>query len=191
LLEAAFKAFAEHGYEAMSVRAVAEDLGLSHGALNRRFGGKREIFEAAITHGFEEMFTAMAAERATRPEPPDDLARLREMIRSFLVVNGARPQFGKLMNIQGLRRTQELDYIAQRSVAPFALALSTLLHKLGEAAVIHPISARSLFFLVAHGAEAPFTLTGLSSYFDDVDGPLDAETHIDQTVAFVMRGITR
>ena len=191
LLQAAFKAFAEHGYESMSVRAVAESLGLSHGALNRRFGGKREIFEAAITHGFEDMFAAMTAEQAARPEPTDDLAQLKEMIRSFMVVNAERPEFGQLMNMEGLRRTEQLDYIAQRSVAPFALALSALLHRLQEAGVIHPIAARSLFLLVAHGAEAPFTLNGLSSYFDDVDGPFDAETHIEQTVALVMRGITR
>ena len=191
LLQAAFKAFAEHGYESMSVRAVAEGLGLSHGALNRRFGGKREIFEAAITHGFEDMFAAMTAEQAARPEPTDDLAKLEEMIRSFLIVNCMRPEFGQLMNMEGLHRTEQLDYIAKRSVAPFALALSAMLHRLGEAGVIHPIAARSLFFLVAHCAEAPFTLNGLSSYFDDVDGPFDAETHIEQTVAFVMRGITR
>jgi hypothetical protein len=113
------------------------------------------------------------------------------MIRSFLVVNGARPQFGQFMNMQGLRRTPQLDVIAQRSTAPFALALNTLLHRLREAALIRPISARSLFFLVAHGAGAPFTLGGLSSYFDGVDSPFDAGTHIDQTMAFVMRGTTR
>ena len=113
------------------------------------------------------------------------------MIRSFLVVNAERPEFGQLMNMEGLRRTEQLDYIAKQNVAPFALALSALLNRLGEAGVIHPISARSLFLLVTHGAEAPFTLTGLSSYFDDVDGPFDADTHIEQTVALVMRGITR
>lgn len=191
LLEAAFTAFAEHGYEAMSVRAVAEDLGLSHGALNRRFGGKRAIFEAAMAHGFEQMLAAMAAEQAARGEPADDLAKLREMIRSFLVVNGARPQFGQLMNLEGLRRTDRLDFIAQRSVAPYALMLSALLRKLQEAGVIYPIPARALFLLVTQGAEAPFTLRGLSSYFDEFDGPFDAEAHIEQTVDLVMRGITR
>jgi hypothetical protein len=57
---------------------------------------------------------------------------------------------------------------------------------LAQAGTIRPVSTRALFFLVAHGAEAPFTLVGLSSVFDDIDGPLDTETHIDQMVDFIL-----
>jgi len=191
LLEAAFKAFAASGYDGMSVRAVAEELGLSHGALNRRFGGKQEIFEAAINHGFQNMITAMAAEQAARPDPADDLATLRETVRSFMVVNRHRPEFGQLMNMEGLRRTPQLKFIIDQSVAALAPALSSLLRRLEQAGRIYPISARALFFLVAHGAEAPFVLPGTSSYFDDIDGPLDAEAHIQAMTDLIMRGITR
>ena len=191
LLDAAFKAFAADGYDGMSVRTVALELGLSHGALNRRFGSKWEIYEAAITHGFGNMFAAMEADRAARPTPADDLAEVRELIRSFMVVNEPRPEFCQLMNMEGLRRTPQLEVILQRGLDVLMPGFSVLLRRLEAAGVIHPISMRALFFLVAHGAEAAFSLTGISSYFDDLDGPLDAQSHIEAMTDLIMRGITR
>ena len=191
LLEAAFKAFAADGYEGMSVRTVANGLGLSHGALNRRFGSKWEIFEAAITHGFATMLAAMESERTTRPVPADDLAEVRETIRSFMVVNEHRPEFCQLMNMEGLRRTPQLEVIMTASLDALVPHFSELLGRLEKAGAIYPITIRALFFLVAHGAEAAFSLTGISSYFDDLDGPLDAQAHIEAMTDLIMRGITR
>jgi len=191
LLEAAFKAFAADGYERMSVRTVATELGLSHGALNRRFGSKWAIFEAAITHGFTNLIAAMHADRVARPAPADDLALVREMIRSFMAVNETRSEFCQLMNMEGLRRTPQLEFILQQSFGTLMPDLTAVLGRLEEAGVIYPISSRALFFLVAHGAEAAFSLTGVSSYFDDLDGPLDAQAHIEAMTDLIMRGITR
>ncbi|MBJ7399323.1 TetR family transcriptional regulator [Mycolicibacterium sp.] len=191
LLEAAFRAFAADGYEGMSVRTVATELGLSHGALNRRFGSKWNIFEAAITHGFANMIAAMQAERAARQAPADDLAAVRELIRSFMVVNEPRPEFCQLMNMEGLRRTPQLELILQQSLGTLVPDFSALLRRLEAAGVIYPISMRALFFLVAHGAEAAFSLTGISSYFDKLDGHLDAQAHIEDMTDLIMRGITR
>ena len=65
------------------------------------------------------------------------------------------------------------------------------LRRLEKAGLIYPLSTREMFFLVAHGAEAPFVLAGISSHFDDIDGPLDAEAHIQAMTDLIMRGITR
>ena len=191
LLDAAFKAFAADGYEGMSVRTVALELGLSHGALNRRFGSKWEIFEAAITHGFTKMIAAMDEERATRAESAGELAQLREIIHSFMVVNEHRPEFCQLMNVEGLRRTPQLELILAVSFDALVPQVAALLGRLEAADLIYPITGRALFFLLAHGAEAAFTLTGISSYFDDLDGPLEPQAHIEQMTDFIMRGITR
>ena len=191
LLEAAFKAFAESGYEGMSVRTVAEELGLSHGALNRRFGSKLKIFERAIAHGFETLFAAMAAEQAARPAPDDDLALLREFIRASIVVNEHRPEFSQLMTREGQRRTPQLELILQRGPASFMPAIDALKKRLEDAGLIYPITTRALFFLVTHGSDSVFSMKGLSSYFDDLDGPLNAEEHIEAMTDLIMRGLTR
>jgi hypothetical protein len=50
------------------------------------------------------------------------------------------------------------------------------LHENGR---IRPISLRALFFLIAHGAAAPFTLARLARRFDNTD-PLDPDQVAEQ-----------
>ena len=63
--------------------------------------------------------------------------------------------------------------------------------RLRDVGRIRPVTTRALFFLVAHGAEAPYTLTALSEAFDVLDGPLDPERHADDMTDLIMRGIAR
>lgn len=188
LLSAAFHAFAESGFEAMSVRTLATDLGLSHGALNRRFGSKRELFDAALVFGFDRFFAEIAEELSTRPIA-DDLATLRETMRAFLVVAARRPEFGRLMNQEGLMSSDRFDFFVELVLRPAMETMAAVVDRLVASGTIHPISLRALFFLIAHGAAAPFTLTALSAAFDEVDGPLDLDTHVEGTVHLIMRGL--
>jgi AcrR family transcriptional regulator len=50
LIEAARERFAKAGYEATSLDDVAEDAGVTKGALYHHFGGKRELFAAVFEH---------------------------------------------------------------------------------------------------------------------------------------------
>ena len=75
------------------------------------------------------MFAAMEAERAARPVPADDLAEVREIIRSFMVVNEHRPEFCQLMNMEGLRRTPQLEVIMAASLYALIPHFSALLRR--------------------------------------------------------------
>jgi hypothetical protein len=61
--------------------------------------------------------------------------------------------------------------------------------RLATAGVLRTIPARTLLFLPAHGAAAPFALSPLSDRFDPVDGPLDAESHIEILTDVIMSGL--
>ncbi|MEI6726183.1 MAG: helix-turn-helix domain-containing protein, partial [Actinomycetes bacterium] len=102
ILRAALRAFAEAGFEAMSVRGLNASLGLSHEAVSQRFGSKRSLYFAALDFGFADFFAAVAKERATRPAPVDDLGELREAIRTFMAAASVTPELGRLVNHEGL-----------------------------------------------------------------------------------------
>jgi hypothetical protein len=67
--------------------------------------------------------------------------------------------------------------------------VGVVLDRLRASGRIRPVTARALFFLVAHGAEAPYTLRALSEAFDTLDGPLDPERHADDVTELIMRGV--
>jgi AcrR family transcriptional regulator len=191
ILEAALRAFATWGYDAMSVRSLNAELGLSHGAVSQRFGSKLALYYAAIDHCFGGFMADIAGERAHRPIPADGLGQLREAIRAFLMAAARRPELGRLMNQEGLQSTERLDYVLSTVLLPAAGPLVDLMHTLQARGEIHPMSARALFFLVAHGAEAPYTLTALSDAFDGIDGALDETAHAELVTDFIVRGLRR
>ena len=53
LLDAAFRIFAEHGFEGTSIRAVTQAAGASVSAANYHFGSKHELLAAALRHRIE------------------------------------------------------------------------------------------------------------------------------------------
>jgi AcrR family transcriptional regulator len=184
VLTAALAAFAEVGYEAMSIRSLARHLGLSHGALNQRFGSKDELFYAVVDHGFGDLADAMAAHAARWPATsgPDEL---RNGLRGFLLASAERPQIMRLMNTLGITATERLDYVFEHHIGPMIEPLRVAALA-AEPTTGSPISTRELFFLVAHGAAAAFTLQGLSEHFDAIDGRLDPEVHAERMAEVLM-----
>ena len=193
ILVPALQAFAAQGFDAMSLRGLNSQLGLSHGTISQRFGTKKRLYFASVDLGFTSLLADISERHQAdlaALDSPDDLDDLRATIRAFLGAAQLRPELGRLMNQEGLHSTDRLQYIEVHVLAPIIATLSQLLERLHRSGQIRPITARMLFFLVAHGADAPFTLTALSGLFDGVDGPLDPDRHADDVTDLLMRGIT-
>jgi hypothetical protein len=89
------------------------------------------------------------------------------------------------MSIEGRQDTPRLDYIFDTYVAPATAPLGQLLDVLAARGEIRPIPVRELFFLLAHGAAAPFTLVPFARRFDAGD-PLD---HVDAVTDLLIAGL--
>lgn len=189
LLAGVVRAFARQGYEAVSMRQLSMSLGLSHSALGQRFGTKEELYRHAVDAEFDRFIEGLALARARRPRDLDDLGELRALIESFLETSAQFPALGQLMNQEGAEPSGRLVYIVETVVRPQLSQVADLLERLVADGTIRPISTRALFFLVAHGAEAPFTLVALSEAFDDRDGPIDIAEHVALTTDLLLRGL--
>lgn len=186
VLGAALEAFAAAGYEAMSIRSLGRQLGLSHGALNQRFGSKDQLFRAAVDHGFGSLTAAIAEHVSRWPAPDTRVAALRQGIRAFLLASADRPELVRLMNTLGIVGSDRLDYVFERSIEPIVGPLRRAVLS-SRATTLGDITTRDIFFLIAHGAAAPFTLAALSAQFDRTDGPLDAERYAEHMADILLR----
>jgi AcrR family transcriptional regulator len=192
LLAAALRSFASNGFDAMSVRSLNAELGLSHAAVSQRFGSKDELFTAAVGHGLELLLEDIATVQQQildDQDRPDDLAVLQSAIRAFLEVGDRRPEIGQLMNREGLQAGPRLDFILE-TLGPLVESLGPVVERLVGDGVIHPVGLRTLFFLSTHGAAGPFTLSALSASFDPIDGPLERGRYVAEVTDIIMRGIT-
>jgi AcrR family transcriptional regulator len=172
ILDAAFRAFATYGYDGVAVRTLNRELGVSHNLIHQRFGSKERLWYAAVDRAFGQQVTELAT--AFDQTLTDPLDQLNHAIRRFVSYSAERPELLGMMNIEGRVESERLDYIYDNYVGPALTPLGRLLEYLEEEGRIRPISLRALFFLVAHGAAAPFTLAPIARHFDSTD-PLDPD----------------
>lgn len=178
ILDAALLAFSLNGFEAMSLRALNRDLGLSHGTVNMRFSSKDELFRSTVDRAFGR-FIDDIEEQIAGTNPGDDLANLRSIMFAFIRASGRHPHLMRLMNLEGQVTSSRLDYIVGNFIEPSMSRTMSLIDRLQQSGQVRAVTARAVFFLLAHGAIAPYTLAGLSSHFDHYDGALDHEAHAE------------
>jgi len=70
VIRAALHAFADGGYAGTSTESIARAVGVSQPYLFQLFGTKRELFLAAVRHGFER--TRLVFHEAAQRKPSDD-----------------------------------------------------------------------------------------------------------------------
>jgi AcrR family transcriptional regulator len=82
LLSRAVEVIGENGVEGVSLRSLARDLGVSHGAPARHFKSKAELLAAIAIDGYAQLTSAVQA--AAEEEGPDPVLRMRAMARTAI-----------------------------------------------------------------------------------------------------------
>lgn len=185
ILGKALSMFAAAGYEAMSVRALNAELGLSHETVSKRFGPKSELYRAAVTYGAERFIADFDRELAAGGAV-DGLARLRATVRAFMIATARHPALGDLLHHHSIGEEQRMTIVGETGLADRIVDTVSLLGHLHDAGAIRETRIRELWFL-AHGAAAPLHFRAVSELFDPFDGPLDDDEHIGRMTDAVMR----
>src|SRR3979490_817881 len=116
ILSAALQAFVTHGYDGVAPRTLNRELGVSHNALNGRFGSKEALWYATVDWAFQPLVMRLAT--AFDPTLTDPLEQLRITMRTFLIYSAERPALNGLMNIEGRLDTERLTYLYDTYIGP-------------------------------------------------------------------------
>jgi AcrR family transcriptional regulator len=96
LLERAAEVVALHGIEALSMRGLARDLGVSHAAPSRHFADRSALLCELAKAGFERSVAAM--KRGAESAGADPVARYRALGRAYVRFACEQPAFFRAMN---------------------------------------------------------------------------------------------
>lgn len=154
LLQGALEAFAESGYDGMSVRELSRSLGISHALLTARFGSKEGLWFAAMEHALVQVESTWR-EVADTPAP-DDLRALRQGIVRQVYFSASHPQVLRIMSHEGAIDSPRVRFVFERFVAPLRPGVEALLARLVDAGRIRPVPYATLHYLVVVGAGAVF-----------------------------------
>lgn len=187
ILDAALAAFASAGYEAMSVRALNAQLGLSHETISKRFGPKVDLFRAALGHGVGCFISDLDVEIRDEASA-DDLDRLRRTLRALMVAMSRHPALGALLHREELSSSERALIIEGSGLGERLSDFIELLRRLQSAGVIRETHLRDLWFLL-QGAVAPVHFPELATLFDPIDGPVEPEALIDRMTEAILRSM--
>src|SRR6267154_3345905 len=117
ILDAALTEFAQRGFEAASIRRIAERTRLQHPLVTYHFKSKLILWRAAAEHAFAEIKTAW-----DRQAPPDlelpAIERVREEYRTFLRFTLMYPDFHHFMLRESHPHNPRLAWLAKTILSP-------------------------------------------------------------------------
>jgi TetR/AcrR family transcriptional regulator len=154
LLQAALEAFAEKGYDGMSVRELGRQLGVSHALLTARFGSKEGLWFAAMEHALAE--SERVWREVTNAPDLDDLEALRQGIIRQVRFSAAHPEVQRIMSHEGAIDSARVRFVVDRFINPLRPLVERRLDRLVAAGRIRPLPYATLHYLVTVGGGAIF-----------------------------------
>lgn len=129
ILDAAIAEFAQRGFEAASIRAIADRLDLQHPLITYHYRSKDILWRAAAEHAFAQIRTEwdILAPEGSESSP---LARLRQEYSTLFRYTVAFPEFHRFMRQEALTNNPRLKWVAEMVLAPL---LARLLPQIMEA----------------------------------------------------------
>ena len=117
ILEAALEAFAQRGYDGVSVRELNRQIGVSHNLVHHYFGSKDALWRAAIDYGLNRVNEAWRLEDLGPDADP--VEKMKVGLRRFLEVTARSPSVQRIMEYEAAIGGPRLDYIAERYILPY------------------------------------------------------------------------
>lgn len=192
ILLAALRAFAEHGYQGVSIRELNQALGVSHNLIFKRFGRKDQLWKAVVDRFFgamnEELLAILTSAKRAQADP---LAGFRSFVVTFVLANAERPEILRLMSVEAAAESDRLDYVFETYIRPMTYAVGELYESLVDQGLLVRLPPATIFFLLAHGATAPAAHVALATKLSGASpsDPYVIRRHAEAVADVLLNGI--
>ncbi|CAH1210958.1 hypothetical protein PAECIP111891_03643 [Paenibacillus allorhizoplanae] len=180
ILLAAKKLFAQHGYDATSVRQICEEAGANVALVSYYFGGKESVFHEI----FKQFFPAIKLTEFYEVEDP--LAGIQQVIREVVKIRNEDPQLISLIQMEIITITPRVDKMREL-VFPLWKKVRDLLDK-GRQEGLYEFEGLDSTLMFVLGAMFFYKQREFFEPMFTEERP-DMETLIGQTTAFIMRAL--
>ncbi len=191
ILQAALEAFAETGYDAMSVRELTRQLGVSHNLVHHYFGSKIALWRAAVDHGLGRTARELTTLLDEAIGVPDPVATVRFGGERVMMLLAHNPAVARILLDESARGGERLDYIYDRFLKPGIDVLKRFLAS-GRGRGLRDIDPRVLLLFCLNVTATFFTQSALARKLG-IPPPDSARTldqHARALVELMLSGVT-
>lgn len=177
MVETALRVFASHGFEGISLRDLAAEIGATHGLIRHYFGTKEGLWQAAVDHAVARYAAALAPHIAhAESDSREPVALAKDVIQNFLLVSARYPDLLRIILHEGVRGGSRLEY-ALAQFAPFGAALEPLLMRLQQQEQLLQFNNRTFFLFLVTGGAAPLALSAFTQAMTDEEAGSEMQLH--------------
>lgn len=163
LLEASLKAFAEKGYEGVSVRELTRQWDVSHNLIHHHFGSKEGLWKAAVDHAVRQLPEGI--NELLSPDAPEgeEIQRIHDASYRIAMMAATHTDYFKVLMDESAQGGPRFDYIYENYMRQTTETVQTFFeraHARGEAREMPP----GVGHIILLGAiSAPFTMRALAA----------------------------
>ena len=184
LVEAALEAFARHGFEGATTRAIARRAGVALAALPYHFTTKEALWKVAADRIFGRLGDTFRR-RLAGLEGVELATRLRLVLRDFVRFQAAHPELHRFMIQAGIARSPRLEWLVEAHIRPLHEFVRALVEAAQREGLAPPGRPEHLHYVLIGAASSVYALAAEFALLTGED-PRD-EALVDQHVATLER----
>ena len=190
LLDGALSQFARYGFEQVSMRGLAKELGVSYSLFHHHFGSKQALWQAVVDRDGQALFTEAEKMFAQDQGGLDEIEILKRWISGFVYVSAEHTDLIQMLNHERAYPGPRMDFIVESYLGPVVTHLRKTLQRAQDKNLIRNTPEELLFSLVAACA-SPFTDTALMKLvIGDADKSKDyIESIVSAAVDVLLNGL--
>lgn len=189
ILAVALEQFSIRGFDAVSLRDIAEIAGVNHAMIRYYFGNKDALWRESVIYLFERYNREMAAPEAGAGTCTLDAAK--NYIRDYVRYCARHPEHARLMMQEANRDSERLKWMAETIIRPHhAASMLPLVQELGrQGSVLCNIDPVMLLYMITAMAQVTYLLTAEMKYAHGIDAlcEREIEAHCEAVLLLIFR----
>jgi len=158
LFHAALRSFAEHGYEATSLRKIAAEVGVDVALIAHNFGSKRELWDQVINRIGDDLISAIRTFAEGEAGGATAIAKLHHAMDSLVDLFCDTPYLAEFVIREATQPEARSDYKYEKLIRPVHDLLAPLFKQASAEGSLPSIDAD--FFIFAFAGALALTVSG-------------------------------
>lgn len=180
ILDAALRVFSTHGYEASSLRKIADEAGTTHGLLRYHFGDKPSLYKSVVDYVSDQFLNDLGpvfVAIKSNEHLDDPISLAKQSLRIFALGALKRPEMAKLIMHEAIVESERLEYFYEK-VEKISQLFDGLFSALKNVGAIPKFENRKTYtHFIFFNLPIPLSLNKFSSSF--MEKSLDDEEQLN------------
>ncbi|WP_235510319.1 TetR/AcrR family transcriptional regulator [Burkholderia sp. lig30] len=188
ILGIALEQFSTCGFDAVSVRNIADQAGVNHAMIRYYFGSKENLWRESVTYLFERFMEKAMPPKADAGQLSIEV--VKDYIRNYVRYCAEYPEHARLMMQEANRDSERLKWMAQKFIRPrHDLTIPLIKRVCAQTKGLEKIDPVLLLYMVTAIAQIPYLLTAEMKYVHGIDALREKaiDAHCEAVLTFIFR----